>query len=149
MGNSLQNKRIEGVGWRQRVLSSLWGRSMRFVFVPCSLIAFCLPLAGCMTASDLNTASQALNVANSALNVANAVANDETPEDGATIPTPARSTPPVRTSALKPATARLPQSSGTTQRGAFEDCEKTYRAAGRNDLAAQCATRAGNMSSLR
>jgi hypothetical protein len=121
---------------------------MRFVFGPCALMA-CLSLAGCMTASDLNTASQALNVASSALNVANAVANDEAPEEVATIPTPARSTPPVRTSALKPAATRIPPTSGATQRGAFEDCEKTYRAAGRNDLAAQCATRAGNMSSLR
>src|SRR5690349_6956150 len=120
---------------------------MRFVFVPCALMALCSLLSGCMTASDLNTASQALNVASSALNVANAVANDETPDDVATIPTPTRSTPPVRTSALKPAAARIPQSSGTTQRGAFEDCEKTYRAAGRNDLAAQCATRASNMNS--
>jgi hypothetical protein len=116
---------------------------MRFVFVPCALIALCSLLPGCMTASDLNTATQALNVAGSALNVANAVANDERPEEITTIPIPAR------TAALKPAAARIPQSSGTTQRGAFEDCEKTYRAAGRNDLAAQCATRAGNMSSLR
>ena len=123
---------------------------MRFTFVPCALLALSLPLAGCMTASEFDTASQVLNVASSALNVVNAVANDEAPAENATIPTPARSAPPVRTSALKPAaTARVPQSSGTTQRGAFEDCEKIYRATGQNDLAAQCATRAGNMGSLR
>jgi hypothetical protein len=43
----------------------------------------------------------------------------------------------------------VPKPSGTSQRGAFEDCEKTYRAAGMADAAAKCATRANNMNSLR
>jgi hypothetical protein len=133
----------------KRMLRSFWGRSMRFILVPCALVALGFPLAGCMTASDLNTASEVLNVASSALNVANAVANDEAPAENVNIPIPTSAKQPPRASALKPNTARIPQPSGTTQRGAFEDCEKTYRAAGLNDLAAKCATRAGNMSTLR
>lgn len=118
---------------------------MRFVVTFCAVAALSAPLAGCLTASDLSTASEALNVASSALNVASAVSNDETP---AAVPAaaPARA---MSTPALKPSTAKLPQSSGTTQRSAFEDCAKLYQANGRPDLAQQCTTRANNMSTAR
>jgi hypothetical protein len=37
---------------------------------------------------------------------------------------------------------------GYSQRGAFEDCQRMYQAAGRYDLARQCAGLATNMGSL-
>lgn len=104
-------------------------------------------LAACQTV-DLNAASDALSIASSSLQLANAVASDD-PEgaaDAAAGATAVAKTTPVRPAAK---TARVLQPTGTSQRGAFEDCEKTYRAAGRADLAAKCATRANNMNSLR
>jgi hypothetical protein len=124
-----------------------WGYFMRVVVRLCALLALSFPLAGCLTASDLNTASQALNVASSALNIANAVANDELPSEPIVVPAvTTRATPAP---ALRPTTARMVTPSGTTQRGAFEDCEKLYRANGLGALADQCAQRARNMGSIR
>jgi hypothetical protein len=42
----------------------------------------------------------------------------------------------------------VPTSGGYSQRGAFEDCQRMYEAAGRYDLARECANRANNMGSL-
>lgn len=44
--------------------------------------------------------------------------------------------------------AGVARPTGYSQRGAFEDCQRMYAAAGRYDLAQTCATRASNMSSL-
>jgi hypothetical protein len=104
-------------------------------------------LSACQTV-DLNAASDALSIASSTLQLASAVSSDD-PEgaaDAAAAANAVTKTPPLRAA---PKTGRVPQPTGTSQRGAFEDCEKTYRAAGRADLAAKCATRANNMNSLR
>lgn len=45
--------------------------------------------------------------------------------------------------------ARIPAPQGYSQRGAFDDCQRMYAAAGAPHLAAQCAQRATNMNSLR
>ena len=43
---------------------------------------------------------------------------------------------------------RIPAPQGYSQRGAFDDCQRMYAAAGAPHLAAQCAQRATNMNSL-
>jgi|KBSMisStandDraft_5_1062788.scaffolds.fasta_scaffold700253_2 hypothetical protein len=104
-------------------------------------------LSGCQTL-DLNAASDALSIASSTLQLASAVSSDD-PEgaaDAAAGAAAVAKTTPVRPA---PKTGNVPKPTGYSQRGAFEDCEKTYRAAGMTDLAAKCATRANNMNSLR
>jgi hypothetical protein len=82
------------------------------------------------------------------LQLASAVASDdpEAAADAAAGAAAVANTAPAR---VAPKTGNVPKPTGYSQRGAFEDCEKTYRAAGRADLAAKCATRANNMNSLR
>jgi len=45
--------------------------------------------------------------------------------------------------------ARIPTPSGYSQKGAFDDCEKVYRAAGQTALADACKRRSSNMGPLR
>jgi hypothetical protein len=104
-------------------------------------------LSACQTL-DLNAASDALSIASSSLQLASAVAADD-PEAAADAAADAAAVTKTTPGRPAPKTARVPKPSGTSQRGAFEDCEKTYRAAGMADAAAKCATRANNMNSLR
>ncbi len=127
-----------------RLSARFRGKAARRLAVPCTMIALGFGLAGCMTMSEVDTdqLSDALNVASSAVNLAGAVSSVNAARSANTM----RSTPALNTAANS---ARVPQPTGTTQRQSFEDCAAMYRAAGMNDLAAKCATRATNMNSLR
>ncbi len=80
---------------------------------------------------------QGLNVANSAVGTTSGI-----------VSATQGSTPRVGSSNSS-GSGNIPAPSGYSQRGAFEDCARVYQAAGRPDLAQQCATNATNMSSAR
>ena len=83
----------------------------------------------------LDTATNVLDLASAALGVASAASGGSYGGGGG-----ARSAGTNR-----PTTS----GGGYSQVGAFRDCQQMYSAAGMSNLAAQCATRASNMGSIR
>ena len=98
-------------------------------------------LSGCSSNPEgIQQLTNAANIATGAISIANAVQGRSAPAN----------VPAVAGAAQAAAQAAAPMATGNgySQRGAFEDCERMYKAANRPDLAAECARRANNMGSL-
>jgi hypothetical protein len=97
------------------------------------LILPVLLLAGCASDDVADFANAGVELAATGLEIAGAVAGASGGGSGG---------------GYSSSTPTIPNSGGYSQRGAFEDCQRMYEAAGRYDLARECANRANNMGSL-
>ncbi len=94
-------------------------------------------LSGCGSNPEgIQQLTNAANIATGAISIANAVQGRSAPANVPAVAAAAQAAAPMATG------------NGYSQRGAFEDCERMYKAANRPDLAAECARRANNMGSL-